>query len=151
MEPFATHRTILDPGSVRGLPGVTKHTPIPARETPLEGTKTMLCPKDEHLKELVTGRSIEVILPSRTANTLGVLAMIAAVGLVVFFWLDRVLWGFLAARHGIWIVILGLALVHVLAIFSQILSSGRNKPGGLAILVLYGGGILSVIIDHILA
>ena len=151
MEPFSSQRTFRNPGDVRGLPGVRKRTPIPLRECPLEGTKVMLCPKDEHLKELVTGRAIDVILPSRAANILGVLAMAAAVGFNVFFWMDRAFWGFVAARRGIWIIILGLAVVHVLTIFSQILSSGRNRLGSLAILVLYVAALLGLIIDHLLA
>ncbi len=90
MEPLSPHRTFVDPGNVRGLPGVTKRTPIPEREIPLEGTKTMLCPKDEHLRDLVTGRSIEVILPSRTARILGILAMVCAVWAIAVYWICQI-------------------------------------------------------------
>ena len=79
MDPFASSRKFTDPGDTKGIPGVVRHTPIPTRVTPLEGTKTMLCPKDEHLKEWLAGRAIEVISPSRTARVMGILALVLAI------------------------------------------------------------------------
>ena len=139
----------MNPGNVRDLPGVTKRTPIQRRETPLPGTKTLLCPKDEHLRELVTGRAIEVVRPSRTADILGYLAMAGALVMIALFWILPILQETNPPRHGgVWVVIIGLAIVHVLAIFSQVLSGGRNIPGGLAILVLYAGFLVSVVVAH---
>jgi hypothetical protein len=149
MKPLSPNRSFVDPGNVRDLPGVTKRTPIRRRETPLPGTRTLLCPKDEHLRELVTGRAIEVIKPSRTADILGYLAMTGALLMTALFWIIPILQQTHPTRHdGVWVVIIGLAIVHVLAIFSQILSGGRNVPGGLAILVLYVGFLVSVVIAH---
>jgi hypothetical protein len=149
MKPLSPHRSFVDPGNVRDLPGVTKRTPIQRRETPLPGTKTMLCPKDDSLRELVTGRALEVIRPSRTADILGYLAMAGALVMTALFWIVPILQETHPTRHGgIWVFISGLAVVHVLAIFSQILSGGRNLPGGLAILVLYVGFLVSVVIAH---
>jgi hypothetical protein len=139
----------VNPGNVRDIPGVTKRTPIQRRETPLPGTKTLLCPKDEHLRELVTGRAIEVVRPSRTADILGYLAMAGALVMIALFWILPILQETNPTRHGgVWVVIIGLAIVHVLAIFSQVLSGGRNIPGGLAILVLYAGFLVSVVVAH---
>lgn len=151
MDPFATRRSFPSPGNVRDLPGVTKHTPIPKRAIPLAGTKAMKCPKDEHLRDLVTARAVEVILPSRTADILGILAMALAVGLIFGYWLDRI---FVAPEES-WIRpgigFFFLASFHLLVVFSQILSSGRNQPGALAIVVLYAGIVLSVIADWLIA
>lgn len=128
-----------------------KHTPIRVRDKPFAGTKTMRCPKDEHLRELVTGRSIEVVLPSTPAKVLGFLAVSIAAGMIALYWADRLL----HAPEESWIgpgsIFLGLASFHLLVIFSQILSSGRNLMGPLAILVLYAGIIASVVIEWILA
>lgn len=149
MRPLSPNRTFVNPGNVRDLPGVTKRTPIQRRETPLPGTKTMLCPKDDSLRELVTGRAIEVVRPSRTADILGYLAMAGALIQIALFWIIPILQETNPTRHGgVWVVIIGLAIVHVLAIFSQVLSGGRNIPGGLAILVLYVGFLVSVVVAH---
>lgn len=146
MEPFATQKTLPNPENPQGVPGVTKRTPIPKREIPLKGTKSMLCPDDEHLQELVNGRKIDEVLPSLTAKTFGVLAVVLALGVLAVFWVER------SFSNNTWaLVTLTCGLIHVLAILSQILSSGRNKPGGLAILVLYVGMFLNLIIDHLLA
>lgn len=152
MKPLSPNRSFVDPGNVRDLPGVTKRTPIRRRDTPLPGTRTLLCPKDEHLRDLVTGRAIEVVKPSRTADILGYLAMAGALVMIALFWIIPLLQENHPTRHGgAWVVIIGLAIVHVLAIFSQILSVGRNIPGGLAVLVLYVGFLVSVVIAHFVA
>jgi predicted Co/Zn/Cd cation transporter (cation efflux family) len=152
MKPLSPSRTFVDPGNVRDLPGVTRRTPIQRRESPLPGTKTLLCPKDEHLREMVTGRAIEVVRPSRTADILGYLAMAGALVQIALFWILPILQQTNPTRHGgVWVVIIGLAIVHVLAIFSQVLSGGRNIPGGLAILVLYVGFLVSVVVAHFVA
>lgn len=48
------------------------------------------------------------------------------------------------------IMILSLGGIHVLAIFSQILSNGRNLLGAVSLVMLYAGAILLVIVDHLL-
>jgi hypothetical protein len=48
------------------------------------------------------------------------------------------------------VIILGLGGIHVVAIFSQIYSSGRNMLGALSLLMLYVGVILLLVIDHLL-
>jgi hypothetical protein len=117
----------------------------------LEGTKPLLCPQDDQLKTLVTGRATEAVPPSRTADMLGYLAMGGAIAMLAFYWIDRALHG----SEPVWISpgfgLVSLALLHLLVIFSQILSSGRNMPGSLAIIVLYAGIVLSVIVEHFLA
>ena len=75
MKTFGTRKVFPNPGDLGDIPGVNKRTPIPVRDTPLPGTKTMLCPKDDQVNKLVSGRSIEVSRPSRTAKILGGLAM----------------------------------------------------------------------------
>ena len=152
MKPLSPHRSFADPGDARNVPRVTRRTPIRRRDKPLPGTKTMLCPEDEHLHELVSGRTIEKIPPSRTATILGILAMVVTVALLAFILINPILQQSNPTRHGgIWVFIIGIAAVHVLAIFSQILSTGRNMTGSLAIPVLYVGTILCVVIEHFLS
>jgi hypothetical protein len=148
MDPFPTRRKFPDPGNFRDLPGVARHTPIPVRETPLEGTKMMLCPKDETLKQLVSGRAIEVILPSRTAKIMGILAMAFAIWVHAAYWIDRF---FDVPWVGFAFNFVGLGVFHLLVVFSQILSSGRNRPGVWAIIVLYGGIVVDLLVDWLLA
>jgi hypothetical protein len=151
MDPSPIRRTFRNPGDVRGLPGVPKHRPIPARDTPLPGTKSLSCPKDESLKELISGRTVEVVLPSRTATIFGYLAVVCAVVGIALFWIS----GILGEEALSWLpetfLFFYVAIFHLLVIFSQILSSGRNRPGGIAILIFYGGMILSLVIDHLMA
>lgn len=47
------------------------------------------------------------------------------------------------------IMILSLGGIHVLAIFSQILSNGRNLLGAVSLVMLYAGAILLVVVDHL--
>ena len=138
-------RTFRNPGDVRGIPEVRRHAPRPRRETPPSATKTMLCPKDEQFGEMVTGRRIETILPSRTATVLGILGVTCAllVNSLILFHDTR-----FSDAFGTGGMILSLGLVHILAVFSQILSTGRNQLGPWAILVLYAGAILSAIVLH---
>ena len=145
MSHFGMQKVFRNPGDLRGIPGVTKRRPVPLRDSPLPGTKTMLCPPDEHLHELVSGRKIEVILPSRPAKILGVLAMGGSIILIGLIWLSM-----LADIGDVWWGISTFAFVHITSIFSQILSQGRNQTGSLALLVLYGGMLASVIIAHFL-
>lgn len=140
-------RRLRNPGDLRGIPGVARHTPVPRRDHPLPGTRILLCPKTGNLREMVAGRSIEDIKPSRTATVLGILAMAGSVFLLAIPWLEPVwnLWPWVD-EFGTGVVILTLGFVHVAAVLTQALSNGRNLIGGLAILVLYAGSILGLIL-----
>jgi hypothetical protein len=151
MDPSPIRRTFRNPGDVRGLPGVSKRRPIPKRDAPLPGTKSMSCPQDGSLKDLIGGRKVEVILPSRTATILGYLAVACAVGMIVLFWISRIFGNDALSWLPETFPLFFIAAFHLLVIFSQILSSGRNRPGAVAILILYGGMILSLVIDHLIA
>jgi hypothetical protein len=147
MDNLSPHKTITDPGDLRGLPRVTKGTPVPRRESPLPGTKTMLCPKDDHLRETLTAHPVEPTKPPLTATVMGALAMAAALGTNLMFWLIS---GPGGSFHKIdqWLFFPGLVIVHLLWISSHILSNGRDRLGGLAVIVLYMGPLVLMVIDH---
>jgi hypothetical protein len=78
----------------------------------------------------------------------GVVAALATVWIVIRY-PDS---DFADADSKIWAMVsmLGLGFIHVLAIFSQILSGGRNRLGTLALVALYAGVFLILIADHLL-
>lgn len=98
---------------------------------------------------MLEGRTLEKPSNSRTAKVVGIAALAMALMLpcmVMFNPLRRILpWesdgmGFVA--------FLTFALVHLLSIFSQIVSSGRNATGSIAIPVLYVGFLFWIFVDH---
>ena len=148
---LSPHRRFIDPGNTDGIPRVSRHRPAPSRESPLPGTKTLLTPKDPDFHELVSKPRIEPAQARRTGRVLGIIALVLAVLLPAHVCVI----GFIRKSHpeyegGLWIVIVVFPLVHLLAIFSQVLSSGRNLAGSLAIPVLYVAFIACVLIDHLL-
>ena len=147
MDNLSPHKTFRDPGDLSGLPRVTKGTPVPHRESPLPGTKTMLCPKDDHLLETLTVHPAEATKPPLAATIMSAIAMAAAVGTNLLFWRatgpDEHF-----TRVDNWQFFPGIVLVHLLWIFSHILSNGRDRLGGLAVAVLYAGPLVLLVIDH---
>lgn len=137
---------------MEGIPRVRVGRAIPVREEPLEGTKTMLTPHDGRLVEMIQRRAEQP--PSRTAKIMGWLAM---AGVVVFLGLLWYLWkedtGDVRRSHddllGL-LVLLSAGVIHVCALFSQILSNGRNAMGSIALVALYAGSLLLVVLDHLL-
>ena len=147
MDNLSPHKTITDPGDLRGLPRVLKGTPVPRRETPLPGTKTMLCPKDGQLLETLTGHPVEETKPPLAATMMSALAMAAALGSNLMFWLIAGPGGSFD-KIDMWLFFPGIAIVHLLWVFSHILSNGRDRLGGLAVIVLYMGPLVLMVIDH---
>lgn len=147
MDNLSPHKTFRDPGDLSGLPRVHKGTPVPRRESPLPGTKTMICPKDGHLLETLTVHPAEATKPPLAATIMSAIAMGVALGTHLFLWQIR---GpdmdFEKADR--WQLFPGIALVHLLWIFSHILSNGRDRLGGLAVMVLYVGPLVLLVIDH---
>lgn len=132
---------------MEGIPKVSVSTPPPRREAPLPGTKSMLCPVDGSLVGLAESRTLEKPIRSRTSTILGMTALVSALVMPVV-----ILFVPLGSGLGVaWSIICGLAIVHLFAIFSQIISSCRNLPGALAIPVLYVGFIFWIVVDHLLA
>lgn len=147
MSNLAPHRRFIDPGNMEGIPRVSVSTPPPHRDAPLPGTKSMLCPVDGSLVGLAESRILEKPIRSRTSTVLGIAALVFA--LVMPVWILFAHFG--SERAVAWSIICGLAIVHLFAIFSQIISSCRNLPGALAIPVLYIGFIFWIVVDHLLA
>ena len=148
---LSPHRRFIDPGNMDGIPGVSRRSAIPLRDTPLPGTKKLLTPRDPRLQELVSNQRIERLEASRTGRILGILALVFAVLVPAFFLLVALL----PESHPIWpgagwfFFIAGLG-VHLFAVFSQVLSNGRNLPGSLAIPVLYVSFMVCAVIDHLM-
>jgi hypothetical protein len=145
-------RKLRDPLDTRGNPTVIQPgTPVPRRAEPLPGTKKMSFPKDSHFAGVVNAHPANELKPPWVARLWGWLAMLGALDLIAMYWVGPHLppngW---LNEYGTGIVILVLGLTHVFAVLSQVASDGRNQLGGLSVLVLYGGLILSLVLDHLL-
>jgi hypothetical protein len=135
-----------NPEDTSGLPVARSRRPIPRRETPLAGTRATLHPKEGDLRSLVTGAGLHEPPPSRSSKVIGWLALAMAVLVPAMTLLPSALWD-----HLPWVFILGLAAVHLLGIFSQIYSSGRNLPGAVAIPVAWLMFGVVAVIDWLMA
>lgn len=152
MESLSPHRRFVDPGDISGLPGVPRHTPVPLRDHPLPGTKRLEFPTDDHLKEVIGVHAMADAAPSRAELITGRSALVGAVSLVAamfaFPWLVRLgadddqLSGF---------VVLSVALVHLLAALSLMLSNWRSEASLWAVLLVYGGGFAKMVLSGLLA
>jgi hypothetical protein len=150
MGTLSPHRRFVDPLNTDGIPTARSHRPVPARDKPLPGTKTLKTPKEGSLRELLGRREPGNVMPDQSAALLGWSAMVFSIGYLVMLvlknhvpeaeWFGSELMSVLA--------VFSLGFIHLLAIFSQILSSGKNLPGALAVPVLYAGLLLFVILDH---
>lgn len=90
---------------------------------------------------------------SRSAQVVGWLSLASVVGLWSLLWfLMRTPGVGLHSHGGVFtaLVILLLGGIHVLAIFSQIFSNGRNRMGFISLMSLYVGTILLFVVDHLL-
>ena len=125
-----------------GLPKVPRHRPAEPRDKPLPGTKTLDIPKDPEFSLKPSAYQPKPNRFERHAWLFGRLAIACALVLLALVWI--------APDGGLWPGIGLLALTHVFAIYSQIASSGRDRWGGISIIVLYGGLVLSVLIRAIL-
>lgn len=150
MDNLSPHKTFRNLDDLSGIPGVRTSTPVPHRDNPLPGTKSMLFPKDGHLLESLAVYSMDEIKPPQTANVLGVLAMVAALGGIALFWVFAVPGSSHFDRLDAWLFFPGLAAVHVFGLLSHILSDGNNRLGGFAILVFYAGLLLSAVLHSFL-
>lgn len=170
MEHLGPHRTFIDPHDTRGICKVVKSTPIPHREKPLEGTKDMLCPKDSvFLERIIARAALDEAPPPRAAVVMGVLGVLCAAMLLLLPWVGGLIGWLLheAGKRwtktfpdladsvvgvldsmGFFIVLLCLAGVHLFGIFSYILSKGRTNLGGWAILGLYVGMFVNLVLLH---
>jgi hypothetical protein len=151
---LSPHRRFVDPHDTSGLPRVSVRPPVPSRENPLPGIKPLLTPHDGSLQEILVHRHLTEPPPSRAATVLGALAMAGVAAALATIWIvirypDS---DFSRSDSNTWAMIslLSLGFIHVLAIFSQILSGGRSRLGMLALVVLYGGVFLVLIADHLL-
>jgi hypothetical protein len=141
MDKLSPHKSFPNLDDVRSLPRVLKSTPIPHRESPLPGTKSMLCPKDKHLLEMVTGPPTAEPKPPLTATIMGVLAMVVALGSLAYFW-QLILSDRSYSRSEGWMFFPGFAVVHLLWLFSRILSVEGSRLGCLAVVMLYLGPLV---------
>jgi hypothetical protein len=136
--------------NTEGIPKVRSRTPIPLRIKPLLGMRKMKTPQDGSMEELLH-RKAEPDVPPLASRIMGWSAVAGVVGFWCLLW---VMWRrpdiSLYSHGGLFtgVVILALGGIHLLAIFSQILSRGRNLPGSLSILMLYVGTMVLAVIDH---
>lgn len=151
MKMLSPHRRFIGPDNVDGIPGVSKRRAKPKRENPLPGTKNLVTEKDPRFQDLVTYQRMERVEPSRVGKLLGNLALVMAVMVPSVIVINALAPESHAIRDfGAWFSVLGFILVHLFAIFSQVLSGGKNFQGCLAIPVLYVSFIVCVIIDHLM-
>ena len=93
---------------------------------------------------------------ARVGEIWGALAMVGAVALLALYWISPHLVepnsAFLSwlGRYCSGVVILLLGFTHVFVILSQAASEGGNLTGRLALIVLWPGLLLSVVVDHFL-
>ena len=139
-------KRFVDPQDTSGLPVARSRRPIPRRETPLAGTRPTLHPKEGDLRALVTGAALHEPPPSRFSKVIGWLALAMAVLVPAIPLLPAALLDELPL-----LFMLGLAVVHLLGIFSQIYSSGRNLPGALSIPVVWLMFGVVAVIDWLMA
>lgn len=110
----------------------------------------MRTPHDGSLEEMLH-RKAESDSPPLASLFLGWSAVAGVLGLWALLW---IMWRDadmdLYSHGGVFtaVVILMLGSIHILAIFSQIMSRGRNLPGALSILLLYVGTMALAVIDH---
>ena len=147
---LSPHRRFVDPGNTEGIPKVHPRNPHPDRSKPLLGTKSMRTPHDGSMEEMLH-RKADSQMPTRAAHVMGWLAVAGVVGVWIILWIawreTDLRLRFRGNASGTMIV--AVAGIHLLAIFSQIISGGRNLPGALSILLLYGGTLLLAVIDHL--
>ena len=152
MTRLSPHRRFRNADNMEGIPRVFKHRAAPPRGEPLPGTRKMRTPPDEKLLEMIRrAREIEE-KPPFAARLMGWLAVAGVLGLWCLCWhISRTPGVGLYSHGGMFtaLVILFLGGIHVLAIFSQILSNGRERTGSIALMLLYGGSILLAVVDHI--
>lgn len=147
---LSPHRRFVDPHNTDGIPTVHRRQALPARDKPLAGAKALKTPKDGSLRKLLGRRQTEDARSTKTALVLGWAAMGFSVGFLIMLaivncfpnasWPDSDIIAMLT--------MLSLGFIHVFAIFSQILSGGRNLVGALSLPVLYAGFFLVVLLEH---
>ena len=151
---LSPHRRFVDPHDTSGLPQVSVRPSVPASDQPLSGIKPLLTPKDGSLEEILVHRHLTEPPPSHAATVLGALALAGVIASLTTIWIvirypDS---DFSRSDSNAWamVALLSLGFIHVLAIFSQILSGGRSRLGMLALVVLYAGFFVLLIADHLL-
>lgn len=136
MEKLGTHRRFRDPHDLSGIPTVQRRRGIPARKTPLDGTRTLLVPKEGDLRPLVTGS-----LATTNDNSLGArvcgwvslgLAATLLPGFLVIEAMDRLgassSW-FLASHHFGATLTAAFFISHLAGFTSQMVSNSQETNG----------------------
>lgn len=152
VENLSPHRTIKDPGDTRGLPGVHRHRPIPHRAEPLPGTKVLNCPIRFEVALVRPHLEESPLRYTRTCRVLGILALVVAVTFGLGLWLSvvgRYVFGdcALTAMAGTLAKLfpLGICVVLVLTALAQLLSRWREMFSAVAVLVIFGSGLLLLV------
>ena len=135
-----------------GIPTVRPRRPLPHREEALPGTKPLRTPNDGWLPYPADGANADK-RQSRMATVLGWAAMIYSVVFLVLLALVNRLpdAGWPNEKNLAMLVMISLGSIHLLAIFSQILSTGRYLLGALALPALYAGFVLLVVLEYLCA
>ncbi len=138
-------RMVLGKGNSPGPYKVTVSTPIPLREVPLEGTKSMITPRDLEFSEMMSRRpDFSNPEPSKLSIWMGNFAFLGAVVSVLVIWsyqFTDVEW------FPYSILALTIFGTHILVIFSQIYTGGRHLLSSLALPIFYAGLILTWMIQ----
>jgi len=158
MENLAPRRRFRDPHDLSGITRVSPRRAIPARETPLEGTRTLLVPKEGDLRPLVTGS-----LATDNDNSLGArvcgwvslgLAATLFPGFLVIEAMDRLgastPW-FLASHHFGASLTAAFFISHLTGFFSQLYSNSQETNGIKGIALCWASLIMIVVAEWVIA
>ncbi len=119
---------------MEGIPKVGVRRPIPVRDEPLPGTKTLLCPEGPLLTGKLVRGSEHGREKRKPGDVWGALALgMAMLGLLCV-WLSPLFFN----GYIFWVTV---TFTHVFAVFSGIVHCDTNR-GGWAVVLLYGGIVL---------
>lgn len=145
-DPSPAQRKFTSPLSRGNVVVPQPRRPIPKRDQPLPGTKLPNIPA-KHTPGFRLSFETAPFSDSgdRLARVFGWLSLITASVLLTLLILGAMGVSWLPDIHAMWII-LGFALIHAFAIFSQIASDGRCAGGRIALWIFWLGlGVIMVI------
>jgi hypothetical protein len=158
MENLAPRRRFRDPHDLSGITRVSPRRAIPVRETPLEGTRTLLVPKEGDLRPLVTGSlatNDHDHLGARVCGwvSLGLAATLLP-GFLVIEAVDRLGGGgpwFLASHHFAAALTAAFFISHFAGFSSQLFSNSQESNGIKGIALCWVSLIMIVVAEWVIA
>lgn len=154
MKCLAPHREFRNPGDCSGLPEVHVHRPVEPRAKPLPGVKHLRCPTG--ISQGLFRGTLDYGRPMfpRLAWVLGRLSLLIAVVFMAALWVSTVgsVWWPKAppvvwAREIAVFSPIGFFSVPGLTLAAQASANWQDRPSGIAMLILYVGGVFLFMIS----